>query len=322
MSSDLTDVDTSTTPSPRVLSPRAALALLSLQLRATQQEAEAAEAQADAIDTDAALEQLRAKLQPRLEERRAALAAALQTAQRESTMAVAAAHREAATIVADARRQAEERRAAAAAAAALVAPEPLDVGLDDLPATPTGEVEVVVATDATAAAIIDETPVDETPVDETPVDETPVDAVAPEVPVDATPQPLVWWPVADIAGDDHDLVPVELPLITPAEPTGTVHFTEFARRQGDVVPAPWAPPQTPMNVVVDAEAFAKVFATVLASVLAERGGPAQPMPMYVPFPPAAPAEKPGFWSNAKHLDVLLLFVAMVIVLMILVAWLA
>lgn len=103
------------------------------------------------------------------------------------------------------------------------------------------------------------------------------------------------------------------------------------------IPAPTpAPPaaQAPVNVVIDAEAFARVFAAVFATMFDERnaarGGNFQPAmyptQMYgatqfaVPQPAPAPV-KQSFWSHAKHVDVLLLSAAMVIVLVVLAAWL-
>lgn len=98
---------------------------------------------------------------------------------------------------------------------------------------------------------------------------------------------------------------------------------------------PTAPPvTTPVNVVIDAEAFARVFATVFSTMFDERAaawrGSVQPQPyptqMYsvgqfaLPQPALMPV-KQSFWSHAKHVDVLLLSAAMVIVLVVLAAWL-
>jgi hypothetical protein len=92
-----------------------------------------------------------------------------------------------------------------------------------------------------------------------------------------------------------------------------------------------------VNAVIDAEAFAKVFAAVFATMLEERVSawapsvqapmpyPAQPYPtqLYAALPQPVPVPvKQSFWSHAKHVDVLLLSAAMVIVLVVLAAWLA
>jgi len=82
--------------------------------------------------------------------------------------------------------------------------------------------------------------------------------------------------------------------------------------------------QVPINVVIDAEAFAKVFATVFASMLDERasawGGGMAGRQAFAPAPAPVPA-KQSFWTHARHPDVLLMGLAMVIVLVVLAAWL-
>jgi hypothetical protein len=82
----------------------------------------------------------------------------------------------------------------------------------------------------------------------------------------------------------------------------------------------------PINVTIDADAFARVFATVFASLIEHRlvDQPAPQMylrpimdaPALVPVQP-----KQGFWSQARHPDVLLMGLATVIVLVVLAAWL-
>ena len=75
--------------------------------------------------------------------------------------------------------------------------------------------------------------------------------------------------------------------------------------------------------MIDAEAFARVFATVLATAIEERQpvwAPTAQMFSTLPIAPPAPV-KQSFWSHAKHVDVLLLSAAMVIVLVVLAAWL-
>jgi hypothetical protein len=86
-----------------------------------------------------------------------------------------------------------------------------------------------------------------------------------------------------------------------------------------------SPALPPINVVIDAEAFARVFATVLAAVLEER---AVAWPFGTPVIAALPQESQpspaqrSFWSQARNLDVFLSGLAMVIVLVILFSWLA
>lgn len=80
----------------------------------------------------------------------------------------------------------------------------------------------------------------------------------------------------------------------------------------------------PVNIGIDAEAFARVFAAVFATMLDERlAGGALPTTHHLQGLGAAPApQKKGFWASALHVDVLLLAAAMVIMLVVLAAWLA
>ena len=77
--------------------------------------------------------------------------------------------------------------------------------------------------------------------------------------------------------------------------------------------------QRAMHVVIDADSFAKAFAAALAPVLeARNSAPVYPPQAYMPVP--APAPKKSFWAHAWHPDVLLSGLAMVIVIIVLVAW--
>jgi len=80
----------------------------------------------------------------------------------------------------------------------------------------------------------------------------------------------------------------------------------------------------PVNIGIDAEAFARVFAAVFASMLDERlaGSPPFPGHQFAAIPVAPQLPKKGFWASALHVDVLLLGAAMVIMLVVLAAWLA
>lgn len=101
---------------PSSLSPRAAVAMLSLQLRAAVQEADTAEADANSVDETAAREQLRARLEPLIDERRRALDEVLSAARVDAAEAINAARARARQMIEEAAVDAEARRAAAAAA--------------------------------------------------------------------------------------------------------------------------------------------------------------------------------------------------------------
>lgn len=85
-----------------VLSPRAEIAQLTLELRALLQEVAAAEEDDARIDTDAAVAQLRARLEPLIQTRRASLEQSLAQARTESAAVIAQARLEAEAIVAEA----------------------------------------------------------------------------------------------------------------------------------------------------------------------------------------------------------------------------
>ena len=75
------------------------------------------------------------------------------------------------------------------------------------------------------------------------------------------------------------------------------------------------------TVVIDAETFATVFATVVAALLNERFAGWDPRMMGSGTPVPIPV-KPSFWTHARHPDVILMSLTMVIVLVILAAWMA
>lgn len=85
-----------------------------------------------------------------------------------------------------------------------------------------------------------------------------------------------------------------------------------------------APDQTPtFNIVIDPEAFAQAFAASFAELFeAHVGSIANALPTW--FAQPAPAEKTttkaSFWTHARHPDVLLIGLSMVIVLVVLAAW--
>ena len=89
-----------------------------------------------------------------------------------------------------------------------------------------------------------------------------------------------------------------------------------------VTDAPGSTDQRPMHVVIDAESFGRAFAAAMAPVFAAMNqGPTHgqyPPPGWVPV--QAPAPKKSFWAHAWHPDVLLSGLAMVIVIIVLIAW--
>jgi len=277
-------------PMSPALSPRAGIAMLTLQLRATTQQAEALEQRYVEIDHDSAKRELRARLEPLIEERTRSFTEAIEAAKVEAAEVIAAAEREAETIRAERRAAAEEaerlaaaeeaeRLAAAAALAASIESRDSVWHLDDetLEADDVVEVEEVVELADVEPASDERRDVDDTEV-----------VHAAEV-----------------------LPPLERPAPTVTSP--------FARTS-----TPLPPPQQ-INVSIDADAFAKVFATVFAAIVEQRLQHVPPAP-YLPYaiaPAAPPAPaKQGFWRHARHPDVLLLGLATAIVLVVLAAWLA
>ncbi len=233
---------------------RAAIALLTLQLRAALETAAAAETDAVGTDHSAAREQLRARLEPLIEERRGVLDAALAQTWADAAAEVAAAERAAAVMVAQ-----------ATARISVVAP-PVEKVL-----APVVDVEL-----------------------------------PPELVTESVPELAVEPTVELVARPETVALPVA------AEPGQYGH----------------AP--LPTTVVIDAEGFATVFATVIASLLDERmlawgsGMPTAyiaPAPALLPVPVPVPV-KQSFWTHARHPDVILMGLTMVIVLVVLAAWLA
>ena len=73
------------------------------------------------------------------------------------------------------------------------------------------------------------------------------------------------------------------------------------------------------HVIIDADAFARAFAAAIAPLVEARQAQTfQPPVGWVP-PQTTPAKK-SFWANAWHPDVLLSGLAMVIVVIVLIAW--
>ena len=276
------------------LSPRAGIAMLTLQIRATAQEAGALEAQYTPIDHEAARQQLRDRLNPLIEERERAFVAELESVRVETERTLGAARREAADIVAErlARQEAERIAAEAAEAERLAAEAAEAQRLEDerLEAERAAAERLEVARVALAANVLTETEV----LDEPEAEYAPTSVFA--------------------------------PIVEAAEPTEVLQPSQVLSPQ--TPPAPAALPvlassQAPINVTIDADAFARVFATVFASLIEHRLVD-QPTQMYMRPMMEAPAPvqpKQGFWSHARHPDVLLMGLATIIVLVVLAAWL-
>ena len=315
------------------LSPRAGIAVLSLQLRSTVQEAIEAEAAADAIDVEGALWQLRSRLTPLIDERRRALDDDVAEERARGAEAIAAAHLEAERIVAAAIEAAAARAMAGHAAAELarraaeaqalwepvveVLPEP------DVEVLPEPDVEVSPEPDV-AAPIELEAPVELA----SPVLFDQAEFWAPEVDA-ADSEPLPPPPPVLLLRPPPPpvllLPPPELPVLPPPSAPMTLVLPGVDGRPDDEFAA-WAPnidrggPQ-PLHVVLDADSFARAFAAAMAPILEARAQ--APQYLYPPagyVAPQAPPVKRSFWAHAWHPDVLLSGLAMVIVIIVLVAW--
>ena len=332
------------------LSPRAGIAVLSLQLRSTVQEAIEAEAAADAIDVEGALWQLRSRLTPLIDERRRALDDEVAEERARGAEAIAAARLQAERVVVAAIEAVAARAMAGRAAAELarrateaqalwepvveVLPEP-DVEVlpePDVEVLPEPVVEVLPEPDVAAPIEPDvAAPIElEAPVElASPVLFDQAEFWAPEVdaadskPLSPPPPPVLLLrpPPPPVLL----LPPPELPVLPPPSAPMTLVLPELDGRSVDEL-AEWAPnidrggPQ-PLHVVLDADSFARAFAAAMAPILEARAQAPQylyPPPGYVA--PQAPPVKRSFWAHAWHPDVLLSGLAMVIVIIVLIAW--
>lgn len=316
-------IDESTAVDPSTLSPRAAVALLTLQLRSTLQEAVDAESEAASMDVDAALWQLRSKLEPLFEDRRRALQEELRGEQERADAAVAAARVDAAQIVAEALARADAARVQAARAAAVEA--------DRLAAVRRAAEQLALMEAARNGAAAETHDV---------VDgRTPgLDDVAPSNHVLAPPPRVPTVPLAASIVADADATRIDQPLVAVDESADAASDLTSWAADAPLPVEPRSPtvrlpvlPVDPtavgpgqreaMHVVIDAESFAKAFAAALAPVIEARNQ----APVYGPYPPGympAPASAPkrSFWAHAWHPDVLLSGLAMVIVIIVLIAW--
>ena len=306
------------------LSPRAGIAMLTLQIRATAQEAGALEAQYTPIDHEAARQQLRDRLNPLIEERERAFVAELESVRVETERTLGAARREAADIVAERlARQEAERIAAEAAEAERLAAEAAEaerLEVERLAAEAAEaerlEVERLAAEAAEAQRLEDE----RLEAERAAAERLEVARVALAANV------LTETEVLDEPEAEYAPTSVFAPIVEAAEPTEVLQPSQVLSPQ--TPPAPAALPvlassQAPINVTIDADAFARVFATVFASLIEHRLVD-QPTQMYMRPMMEAPAPvqpKQGFWSHARHPDVLLMGLATIIVLVVLAAWL-
>lgn len=349
-------IDESTMTDATRLSPRAAIALLTLQLRSTVQEAVEAEAAADAIDVDGALWQLRSRLTPLIDERRRALDEEITHERARAAEAIAAAHAEADQITSAALEAAAAKAIAERAAAelarrdaewqSLVAPPPVE------PDLPEPEIASLVETPFVGAPLPEVPELEEASLLEAPPLGAPLlvpsvveSDVAEALPVveeslpveDASPElfdQAVFWghepeesadELEDAAAATATAVPVPLPPPLPP----TLAPDTLVQPTTDPMPDDelWArtverSDDAAMRVTLDADSFARAFAAAMAPILEARE---QQAPQYV-LPPAAymqpqaPPPKRSFWAHAWHPDVLLSGLAMVIVIIVLVAW--
>ena len=309
-----------TTTEHRGLASRAELARQTLRLRAALHEAEEAERAEAAADSAGARAQLVARLEHLVDQRRQQLDAELAAVRAEVAADVAEARRAAADMVEraeaqlrEAEREASVREAAVREAAAREAAErellarqaaereaaereaaareaaAREAAARELAAREAAEREAAEREAAERAAAAAST----IPPVVLPVEDAPAASLAPEYDIwaptgtSSTPPPP---PVADIA-----------PPSTPPPTTGPAS-----------VPARIVPNE-PIKVEIDAESFARVFGTMIAALIRDQG--------MRHHEPVAPPPKASFWSSAKHLDVMLIGVTMVIALVVLAAWL-
>lgn len=318
------------------------LAMLKLQLRSAEREAADAEAALAATDLDAAVEQLRNQLEPKLAARREAMDLELENEHTKVAAAAAKARRAADVMVTQAT---VEMRRAQPEPVVDVAPEPV---IDVVP-VPEPVIDVVPVPEP----VVDVVPEPEPVIDVVPEPEPePVVVVVPEpepvvdvVPVqepvvDVVPEPELE-PVVDVVPEALvELVPDEVPAATAPVDEPAVVMPPVERDRNDALPSPYGVGAAPSTLstegsvfILDAQGLAHVLARVIVGILDEREAmrpPApQPQPQQWVYPPMmmpqqqmapVPEKKPG-WKSAMHLDVVLLGISTVIVLVVLAAWL-
>ncbi len=151
-------------------------------------------------------------------------------------------------------------------------------------------------------------------------------AVNVPMPSAETAVPVIWdAPTAPRKMDppvEHLVAPVEsvVQIVDPPVERVIKQVAPGACTATDVERLPVVT-QASSTVVIDAETFATVFATVVAALLNERFAGWDPRMMGSAAPVPVPV-KQSFWTHARHPDVILMSLTMVIVLLILAAWLA
>ena len=314
------------------LSPRAGIAVLSLQLRSTVQEAIEAEAAADAIDVEGALWQLRSRLTPLIDERRRALDDEVAEERARGAEAIAAARLQAERIVVAAIEAVAARAMAGRAAAELArrAAEAQAVWEPVVAVAPAVEVEALVEPEAlvvyAAPALFDQAEFWAT--DPIAPDITAPDSVAEPTLLPPTLLPSTLLP-PPLPPELLQSPPVLLePALLPPPSTPMTLVLPALGENAAGAHSMWAPSvdhsgSQPIHVVLDADSFARAFAAAMAPILEARQ---QAAPQFL-YPPAGylpmqatPAKKKSFWANAWHPDVLLSGLAMVIVIIVLIAW--
>ncbi|MEO1058527.1 MAG: hypothetical protein AAFY28_16590, partial [Actinomycetota bacterium] len=326
---------------------RAINARLLLRLRALEREIHAVESEAASFDSDAALAQLRAKLDPLVDERRSQLAAELETARRAAAESVDAARRAGASVVLAPPLPNGPDRVGGDGSAA-------DVALDaSEPFSPPASTPLNGERAAVAAEL--SSPSASTPPNGTPVVESEPFSPPALVPsngahvTDVPEPPHPEHPAEDAAGADSEgpsdalVAPLPPPadgdnvepvlLVDPAllvEEAVDIDTVDAEAVDIDTVDAEAVdvdtldPPTTTLpavredtggqvNVVIDAEAFGRAFAEVLKPVLEARDQRPQQPPFVPHYRMVQPEKRKSFWAHAWHADVLLALVAVVIV---------
>lgn len=278
--------------STRSVSPvhRAQIARLSLQLRALERDAAGAEVAERGWDLDAALDQLRGRMSILIEQCRGDLTAELEAERKRFAMQVAAARAAAATrlLAAAAERRTEE------------------------PIQPTA---------GAPSEELEEAPAPDDPADH-PIREMPEPVLQPIAPVRADADAAAAEPTPEqpltVAADPQDDSLGDGATETGA-PVSAIEDAVLVALDRTIGPS-LASGSTPIVVTLDAESFAKAFAIALAGIAPQLGAAPGFRPDATVFVSQTSAPKRSFWANAWHADVMLSALAMVIVLVILVAW--
>ncbi len=328
--------------------------MLQMQLKAALRDADEAEKAASMPSLDEARAQLSERLAPLMAERRRSLDVQLAEAQAAADARIDEARAHADAVVAEAERVAAEEaarveaervaaeEAARVEAERVAAEEAARVEAERVAAEEAARVEAErvaaeeaelaaaqppsdLATEFAMAAALDAPA--ESPSEPPVLDD--LTTMAPESESDQVSEPAV----AEVAAPEEVPTTSEMPVRPTAREVVPVVLDDHddiwrevpaASTMREVPPReaalPVAVAAAPAQVVVDAEAFARVFATVLAEVLSQRGFAQAPAVVAQPeaFRPQAPQQ--SFWSQARHLDVLLLGVSALIVAVVLAAW--